>query len=61
MKDEIDPAGLLDTLKQGIQIFIPLESDGPSLPKDRALAEEERDLMTGPAKALGKRNGEFAC
>ena len=60
MKDKIDPGGLLDTLKQGIQIFIPFESNGPDPPKDGALAEEERDLMTGPGKALGERNGEFA-
>ena len=60
MKDEIDPRGLLDTLKQGIQFFIPLESDGPGLPKDGAMAEEECDLMTGPAKAPGKRNSKFA-
>jgi hypothetical protein len=60
MKDKIDPGGLLDTLKQGIQIFIPFESNGPDLPKDGALAEEERDLMTSPAKAVGKRNGKLA-
>ena len=60
MKDKIDPGGLLDTLQQGSQIFIPLESNGPGLPKDGALAEEERDLMTGPAKALGKRDSELA-
>ena len=60
MKDEIDRGGPLDTFKQGIQIFIPFESNGPGLPKDGALAEEERDLMTSPAKTVGKRNGEFA-
>ena len=60
MKDKIDPGGLLYTLKQGIQIFIPFESNGPGLPKDGTLAKEERDLMTSPAKAVGQRNGEFA-
>jgi len=59
MKDKIDLGGLLNALKQDIQIFILLESNGSGVPKDGALAEEESDLMTGPAEAVGQRNGEF--